>query len=412
MCVCVCVCVCVVCVCLSVCLSVCFTHRLTLPHSVCLSLLFFLFPKAQSHFLCVLQKSELCLKDEVGVAFQQNVEDDQEDPTEGSAEVPGPMSNVTSLALTDAAVVEGESHVFYAYLIVGLVMISAGLALFMIFLASPPRHIFKTKEDKKEEEETEKGTRPDKLSFKVPFLIGVFVFYVMYCVVEGNYGNFLFTYAVEGLCWSKSAGAQVTSVFWTSFTVGRGLGIPLVKLVSPQVLLGADCTLSVVSLVPLLLFSRAHPSVLWVSSIALGLTMSTIFATGITWTGRYVRVTGGVGAIFLTAGAAGEVVGPLLLSFLYKVYGIQTFVHIMFGAAAATLAVYIILQIAAFRHGERYIEDTPENDDRDLNEEEKQIELEMENMLEKHRDENSEERKDGGNGSQGEEEMSADEVCV
>lgn len=307
--------------------------------------------------------------------------EDLGETTSGAADI---EFNKTS-AFTSSEPREGDTDVFYAYLVIGLVMISAALSLFMIFIATPPRNITKTIEEKKTEEETEEGTRPDDVTFKAPFLVGVFIFFVSYCMVEGNYGNFLLAYAVEGLGWSKSMGATVTSVFWTSFTIGRGLGIILVKYISPQVLLGTDCLLSVVSMLPMLLWAHSHVSVLWISSVALGLTMSTIFATGITWTERYVKISGAVGTIFLIAGATGEIVGPLILSAMYKRFGIEAFVYIMFTATAITLVFYALLQAVAYKRGERYIEKEEKNNRVESNdEEEREIELEMAEMLKRH----------------------------
>ena len=309
-------------------------------------------------------------------------------------------SNITAshVKLTGGGVIEGDTDVFYAYLILGIVAISAGLTYFMIFIATPPRNVMKTKEERQKEEENDDDTKPDDPRFKAPFLMGVFVFFVSYCMLEGNYGNFLLAYAVEGLGWSKSMGATVTAVFWASFTIGRGLGIFFVRVISPQVLLGTDCLLSVLSMLPLLLFAHSHVSVLWLSSIALGLTMSTIFATAITWTERYVNVSGGVGTIFITAGATGEIVGPLILSALYRRVGIEGFVYIMFSASAITLFFYVLLQAVAFKKGERYIKTSSNGSvkgsvgggggegggDDEEGEREREIELEMEDMLKRH----------------------------
>ena len=236
-----------------------------------------------------------------------------------------------------------------------MVLIASSLSFVFVIFGNHSRSCLKSSKQKKEETKQDGGTKPVKPSFRIPFLIGIFLFYMCYCVLEANYGNFLLAYAVEGLGWTKSMGATVTSVFWTTFMIGRGLGIIAVKLLSPQVMLGTACTLSVVSLLPLLLFANVYPDVLWISSAAVGLTMSTIFATGITWTERYVKVSSGTGAIFLTAGAAGEMLGPIFLSFLYQSFGIVSFVYIMFTSASVVLVLYVILQVAAVRQGERYV---------------------------------------------------------
>ena len=254
-----------------------------------------------------------------------------------------------------------ETNIFTAYLIIGIISIVSWVSFVFIIGGSQYKSCLKTKTQKKAEEQQEIGTKPVNASFRIPFLIGIFFFYIAYPLLEANYGNFLLAYAVEGLGWSKAMGANVTSLYWASYMVGRGLGIIAVKRLSPQVWLGTCCTLSVVSLLPLLLFVDIYPNVLWISSAAIGLTMSPIWATGITWTERYVKVSSGTGAIFLTASAIGEMLGPVLLSFLYKSFGIVSFVYIMFSSTCLVLVFYVILQIAGLKHGERFIKNNQQD---------------------------------------------------
>ena len=167
------------------------------------------------------------LEDSEAAAVVQTNAGRLEELTEATSGLAGlDSSNITAshVKFTGGGVIEGETDVFYAYLILGIVAISAGLTYFMIFIATPPRNVMKTREERQKEEENDDDTKPDDPRFKVPFLMGVFVFFVSYCMLEGNYGNFLLAYAVEGLGWSKSMGATVTAVFWASFTIGRGLG--------------------------------------------------------------------------------------------------------------------------------------------------------------------------------------------
>ncbi len=259
-----------------------------------------------------------------------------------------------------------QTNLFTAYLIIGIILITSSLSFIFIICGNQSKSCLKSSRQKEDEDKKDEGTKEVKATFRIPFLTGIFFFYMSYCVLEANYGNFLLAYAVEGLGWTKSMGATCTAVFWASFMIGRALGIIVVKLLSPQVMLGASCTLSVISLLPLLLFANVYPDVLWISSVAIGLTMSTIFATGITWTERYVEVSSGTGAIFLTAGAAGEMLGPIFLSFLYQSFGIVSFVYIMFSSASVVLVLYVILQVAAIRQGERYVKNREQQGDRGI----------------------------------------------
>ena len=65
--------------------------------------------------------------------------------------------------------------------------------------------------------------------------------------------------------------AYLTSVFWGSFSIGRLLGIPLSRALTPTMLLLADVFLTVVSAMGLILSGRKIPSILWACSATLGL---------------------------------------------------------------------------------------------------------------------------------------------
>ncbi len=258
-------------------------------------------------------------------------------------------------AISSDIIGEVQRNLVQAYLILAMFLFIAVLLVLFVICGDPSKSCLKSSTQKQEEEKQEEGTRPVAASFKIPFLIGVFIFYACECVLEIGYGNLLLAYAVEGLGWSKSMGAKCTSVFFGTYVTGRALGIVIVKFLSPRVMLGGSCTLNVLSLLPLVLFSNVYPNVLWISTAAIGLSTSTIFATGISWTERYVKVSDGTSVIMLTAGSIGELLGPALFSFMYDRFGAGCFVYIMFTSASAVLVIFIILLIAATRQGERFV---------------------------------------------------------
>jgi fucose permease len=247
------------------------------------------------------------------------------------------------------------TDIWRAFLIVASVIVLV-LAGFVFILVKWERSL---KEIKRKEEEMEQddGTEiiKETKKFKAVIISMVFIFYLLYCILEMNYANFLLTYAVKHLQWSKSNGASVTAVFWTTFTIGRGLGIFLVKIMKPQTLLLVDLVLTAASLSPIVFFANAHVSVLWISSAVFGLGMATIFATGITWTERYIKVTGSVGSVFMIAGAGGEMAVPVFVSVFFRLYGPGSFSYILFIVAVSLLLLFICMQLVASHRGERYV---------------------------------------------------------
>ena len=178
-----------------------------------------------------------------------------------------------------------ETKIVWCYLIVGICnVISAALQFFMLFLTKEPISLCHGKTREYNIKDSIQGEVQDESfsekTFRIKIVILVFMFYLTYCILELNYGNYLTAFAVKRLGWTKSAGAMVTSAYWATFTGGRALGVVLGKYISPVLILFTDITLSVVVLHPMFHSTDSPRIVLWICSIILGLGISTIFATG------------------------------------------------------------------------------------------------------------------------------------
>ncbi len=238
-----------------------------------------------------------------------------------------------------------ETCIFNAYLIAGVMVILAACFLLMNFCINIQDDLTETNEEKEQD-----TVNSDNLSFKIPFLVGVFFFYVSYCGLESNYGNYVATYAVEELSFTKENGARVTAVYATGYTVGRACGILLIKIMTPRAMLAVLSLLSFLSLLPLPLLADTHPFTLWISSAAVGLSMAPIFPTAMTWSSKYVDISGRIGLIFNIAFAVGEMTTPIILDFFYGTSGMTSFVYIMLAASCLELFFYTLLEVFASCH--------------------------------------------------------------
>ena len=183
---------------------------------------------------------------------------------------------------TEATIKELQqtTDVMYAYLIVGLLCLSAGAIFSGLFLIGKRALCVLWSEEETLDASDSQQFKTLDQSYVIKLASLVFAFYVSYCVLEMNYGNFLLTYAVKHLGWSKSMAASVTSAYWGSFMAGRICGIVVIRYIRPQVMLIIDVIMCMASLVPILLFAEDHIAVLWVCTLVFGFFMSTIFATG------------------------------------------------------------------------------------------------------------------------------------
>lgn len=171
---------------------------------------------------------------------------------------------------------------------------------------------------------------PDK-PLLVALLAALFFFYQG---AEVGFGGWIFTYAsAVGL--SKEAASTLTSVFWSAFTAGRVLTIPLSLRVAPRRLLAADFALALAGLAVILLLPGSRAALF--SGVALvGLSLASVFPMAISLAGREMRLSGSVTSRLLVGASAGSMVLPWLVGRAFA-----------FGPRGPMLAVLGDLAVAA-----------------------------------------------------------------
>lgn len=186
------------------------------------------------------------------------------------------QSQLTTLQSVEESCFE-ESNIFYGYIIVGALCFTGFSVFFGLFLSGQRQICVKWSKEIQQETHDEELIPLEK-KYVITMTIAVFVFYISYCILELNYGNFLSLYVIKHLHWTKLTGATITSVFWGSFTFGRLSGIIIIKHVPAQIILIIDVSMCLLSLIPMLFFT--HPIIVWTCTVVFGFFMSTIFATG------------------------------------------------------------------------------------------------------------------------------------
>ena len=205
-------------------------------------------------------------------------------------------------------------------------------------------------QESKGKQKSEKVDSNSKCFF-ISFVSLVFIFNWMYCILEVTCGNYLTAYTVDELNWSKTAGATLTSVFWASFTIGRGIGIFVVKWIQAETLLLSMSFLTILSLIPMVFFPHFHVSIVWISTILFGFFLSTIYASGLTFANMYVAVSGGIGALFIAAGSLGDLTGPILIVPSFDKYGMQLFSVLLFVSSIVMLVVLTLAWVIGRKYG-------------------------------------------------------------
>lgn len=247
-------------------------------------------------------------------------------------------ANITDNSTTVTLPLTTDVH--YAYLISGSIILLIVIPHIVQVFTERAQKKRQTHVDEKKEN---KQPLPPALFLFVQFTLCVF--YFVYCCVEDTFASYLSTFVVKQLHWSKSAGAQVTSVFWASFATGRFLSIFAVHAMSSVKLLLFSCLSLVTSMLAFLLFSYYGIGTgIWVCSVFVGVSMAATFPTGFTWMEEeLVRVTGRVASSILIASSSGTMVNPIILGYLMQQLTPMWFSYLLLAQSVLSLGVFLFL---------------------------------------------------------------------
>ena len=112
---------------------------------------------------------------------------------------------------------------------------------------------------------------------------------------------------------SPSTAAIMSSAAALSFTVGRGLSIPLAIVLQPQTILYSNHVLMLAGTMILALYANTSETMMWVGNCILGIGFSSVYASIYAFLERQIRVTNRIGSIFVFAGGLTAAVSPSLV---------------------------------------------------------------------------------------------------
>ncbi len=137
------------------------------------------------------------------------------------------------------------------------------------------------------------------------WLLGGFVLlFLTYVAAEGGVSSWEVTHLKDALGISTGAAAQLSALFWVSFTLGRLLSAPLALRVAPARLITGTLILAALSLA-----LATVPSLAALAYTLTGLFLAPVFTTGLVWLTRVIP-----GETAPTLVFAGSFLGPVLFS--------------------------------------------------------------------------------------------------
>ena len=214
----------------------------------------------------------------------------------------GVGSFVAPLIFARVVLVAGE--ISWAYWIFSLLALP--IAVWFWFLPSPPIR-------------KRTPTAANGSSINGMFLLVVF-FFVFSVGLELGFGNWIYTFSSRLHLATETGAAYLTSAFWGAFSISRLLGIVISSHLRPQTMLVIDLTGCLVAFA-ILLFWPASSMALWVGTILMGLSIASVFATGMAFAEQRLSLTGTLIGWILVGGGIGGMVSPWLIGQLFERIG-------------------------------------------------------------------------------------------
>jgi fucose permease len=177
--------------------------------------------------------------------------------------------------------------------------------------------------------------------FLLPTAGGFFMFF-FYVGLEAGYGSWLATYMVEQRITDAEGAAIYTSCYWGALTAGRLLAVPIAVYVPPATLITMDLLGACIS-TGLFLLTESSAASLLVVSVAIGLSLASIFASTLAVAETRMPFTGRRASICIAGASSGEVVLPLLIGALFDRFGVRVFPACVFVFAALMCCSFAVL---------------------------------------------------------------------
>ncbi|MCX6064143.1 MAG: MFS transporter [Chloroflexi bacterium] len=148
----------------------------------------------------------------------------------------------------------------------------------------------------------------------------IVLFFVFTVGLESGFGNWIYTFSSRLHLTSEAGAAYLTSGFWGAFSAGRLLGIGISSRLRPQTILVMDMVGCLIAFAILLLWADSYIA-LWAGTILMGLSIASVFATGLAFAEQRLKLRGAMIGWILVGGGIGGMVFPWLIGQMFERIG-------------------------------------------------------------------------------------------
>lgn len=165
---------------------------------------------------------------------------------------------------------------------------------------------------------------------------------------EASIGGWIYSYSVASGIGSPRYAGYLNSGFWAALTLGRLVGIDLVRRLGVRTLILSN-TLGAVIAMTLFLLVPANPVVVAAAVVLLGLAQASIAPAVFTFAGQLNVLSGRVAGLFVAGASSGAMTLPWLVGHFFDTAGPISFVWLVWGSQLVALAAFCAVMFAARR---------------------------------------------------------------
>ena len=177
---------------------------------------------------------------------------------------------------------------------------------------------------------------------------------LLFCTIggEASMGGWIYSYSIATGVASAGAAGLLTSAFWGMLTLGRLLGVVLVRKLGARRLILLNTIGAVLSMSLFLLIPELAVGV-WVAVALLGLSQASIVPAVFTYAGQLRVLSGSVAGLFVSGASAGAMTIPWLVGQTFESIGPVSFVRIVWVSQLVALAAFCSVLLVVRLSGAR-----------------------------------------------------------
>ncbi|CAK8684008.1 sodium-dependent glucose transporter 1C-like isoform X2 [Clavelina lepadiformis] len=227
------------------------------------------------------------------------------------------QSNYTTTQLATTTFAKKFNPVGWTYIIIGAYFVVATMATIMLACLKADRKSFSSFDQSRAVKVEKRAEEPlcDVIYVFIPVL-GYF-----FCGVGNEilFSSFIYSVSVcSDLRFSISQAAQINSLYWVGFFLGRGLGIFAASYVKPRSISVISIAGTIVMMVLMVTLGQSFHAVSWIVSVGHGFFVGPLYPSGVTWLSQVTNVSGKYMTIFILGGTLGCVVALPLGGLLFQ----------------------------------------------------------------------------------------------